>query len=144
MSLINAGRIRQVYEQSIKRCYSDYMGLIFEKMCQEYLLRYAQNLPILLNEVGQWWGTDAKTRKEVQIDIVGTSVEENKFLIGYCKYRDEKVGVDELELLKKYASVFRENGTFYYYIFSKGGFTQSLMDLEKQGQVRLVLLEDMM
>ena len=144
MSLISAGRIRQVYEQAIKRYYSDYMGLVFEKMCREYLLRYAQSLPILLNEVGQWWGTDARTRKEVQIDIVGTSVEENKFLIGSCKYRNEKVGVDELELIKKYASVFRKGGKFYYYIFSKGGFTQTLMDLEKQSKVRLVTLEDMM
>lgn len=144
MSLINAGRIRQVYEQSIKRYYSDYMGLVFEKMCREYLLRYAQNLPILLKEVGQWWGTDSRTRREIQIDIVGTAVEGTEFLIGSCKYRNEKIGIEELEVLKNYASVFREDGKFHYWIFSKNGFTQSLLDLEKQGEVKLVTLKDMM
>ena len=49
------------------------MGLIFEKMCREYLLYYATDLPIELMEIGQWWGTDTKSKKQVQIDIVGTS-----------------------------------------------------------------------
>ena len=34
------------------------IGLIFEKMCQDYLLYYADNLPIELSEIGQWWGND--------------------------------------------------------------------------------------
>lgn len=142
MSMISAGRIRQVYDLAIKRFYPDYMGLVFEKMCQEYLLRYAKDLPVLLGEVGQWWGTDAKTRKEVQIDLVGVPLEGKEYLIGSCKYRNEKVGVDELELLRRYASVFNESGKFNYYIFSRGGFTEALLDLEKRGEVRLVTLED--
>ena len=143
MSMISAGRIRQVYDLAVKRFYPDYMGLIFEKMCQEYLLRYAQNLPVMLSEVGQWWGTDTKTRKEVQIDLVGTSLEGNEYLIGSCKYRNEKIGVNELELLKEYAAVFRKDGKFHYYIFSKGGFSEALLELGKQGVVTLVTLEDM-
>ncbi|MCM1125887.1 MAG: ATP-binding protein [Lachnospiraceae bacterium] len=142
MSLISAGRIRQVYDRAVKRFYPDYMGQVFEKMCREYLLRYAGDVPVLLSEVGQWWGTDAKTRKEIQIDLVGTPVEGNEYLIGSCKYRNEKVGVNELELLHRYASVFNEKGKFYYYIFSKGGFTEALLELEKQGEVRLITLED--
>ena len=119
------------------------MGLVFEKMCQEYLLRYAKNLPILLGNIGQWWGTDSKTRKEVQIDIVGTSVEGNEYLIGSCKYRNEKIGAEELELLRRYAAVFRRDGTFHYYIFSKGGFTPALLEAEKRKEVTLVTLEDL-
>lgn len=142
MSVISAGRIRQIYEQAVKRFYPDYMGLVFEKMCREYLLRYAGDLPVLLSEVGQWWGTDARTRKEVQIDLVGTPVEGNEYLIGSCKYRNEKIGVDELELLRRYASAFKEGGKFHYYIFSKGGFTEALLEQEKRGEVRLVTLED--
>ena len=142
MSIISSGRIRQVYEQAVKRFYSDYMGLVFEKMCQEYLLCYAKELPILINEVGQWWGTDSKTRKEVQIDIVGTPVEGKAYIIGSCKYKNEKIGVDELELLRRYASVFKKGEKYHYYIFSKGGFTSELLDLEKQGEVVLLTLED--
>lgn len=57
------------------------MGLIFEKMCQDYLLYYADKLPIELNEIGQWWGTDSKKKKQIQIDIVGTPVEEKSILL---------------------------------------------------------------
>jgi ATP-binding protein len=143
MSVISAGRMHPVYEQAVKRFYPDYMGLVFEKMCQEYLLRYAKDLPILLSNVGQWWGTDSKTRKEVQIDIVGVPVDGNEYLICSCKYRNEKIGIEELELLRRYAAVFRQNGIFHYYIFSKGGFTPTLLEAEMQGEVTLFTLGDL-
>ena len=143
MSIISAGRMSTVYEQAVKKYYPDYMGLIFEKMCQEYLNRYAKDLPIMLSSIGQWWGTDSVARKEIQIDIVGTAVDGNEFIIGSCKYRNEPIGIDELQLIRSYASVFRKNGTFYYYIFSKGGFTNSLLEAEKRGEVRLITLEDL-
>ena len=113
MSAISAGRIRQIYQRAVKQYYPEYMGLVFEKMCRDYLLRYAEDLPFLLSDVGQWWGTDAKTRTEIQIDLVGTSVDGNEYLIGSCKYRNEKIGVDELELLQRYAEVFRKDGKFH-------------------------------
>ena len=143
MSVISAGRMRLIYEQAVKRFYPDYMGLVFEKMCQEYLLRYAKDLPILLSNVGQWWGTDSKTRREVQIDIVGAPVDGNEYLIGSCKYRNEEIGIEELELLRRYAAVFRKNGIFHYYIFSKGGFTPALLEAEMQGEVTLFTLGDL-
>ena len=143
MSVISAGRMRLIYEQAVKRFYPDYMGLVFEKMCQEYLLRYAKDLPILLSNLGQWWGTDSKTRREVQIDIVGAPVDGNEYLIGSCKYRNEKIGIEELELLRRYAAVFRQNGIFHYYIFSKGGFTPTLLEAEMQGEVTLFTLGDL-
>lgn len=143
MSVIGAGRMRQVYERAVKQHFSDYMGLIFEKMCQQYLQRYASDLPILLNDVGQWWGTDAKARKEIQIDIVGTPVEGNEYIIGSCKYRNEKIGTKELELLRSYASVFREGAIFHYYIFSKGGFTPALMEEAEKDGVVLLTLDDL-
>lgn len=143
MSIISAGRMDLVYEQAVKKHYPDYMGLVFEKICQEYLSRYAKNLPILLGSVGQWWGTDSKTRKEIQIDIVGTPVEGNEYIIGSCKYRNEKIGIDELELIQNYASAFRKDGVFHYFIFSKGGFTSTLLEAGNRGEVTLLSLDDL-
>ena len=122
------------------------MGLIFEKMCKEYLLRYAENLPFDLAGIGQWWGTDPIEKKQIQIDIVGVPVQEanqkvNTYLIGSCKFKNEKVDVDELELLKRYASAFAEKASFHYVIFSLGGFTDRLMQLSDQ--VQLITLADM-
>ncbi len=143
ISAIATGRIAQIYEQAIKRYYPEYMGLVFEQICKEYLLRYAENLPILLSEVGQWWGSDTKNKKEVQIDIVGTPVEGKEYIIGSCKYRNEKIGTDELALLREYATVFGRGAKYHYYIFSKGGFTDGLLQAAKNEEVTLVTLDDL-
>lgn len=142
-SAISVGRFSGIYELAVKNQLSDYMGLVFEEMCKEYLLRYAKHLPILLSDVGQWWGTDVKTHREVQIDIVGTPAEGKEYIIGSCKYKNETIGVDELELLKSYSEVFGKGSKYHYFIFSKGGFTEGLKERESQGEVTLVSLEDM-
>ncbi|MBR2948230.1 MAG: ATP-binding protein [Lachnospiraceae bacterium] len=141
-SAISAGRIDRIYDGVIKRHFSDYMGLIFEQMCKEYLLRYAENLPIVLSDIGQWWGTDAKEKKEVQIDIVGTPVEGNEYIIGSCKYKNEAVGIFELELMKQYAKVFGKGEKYHYYIFSKGGFTKGMEEIALKENVILLTLRD--
>ena len=130
-SAISAGRIEQIYEPVIKRHLSDYMGLVFEQMCREYLLRYASDLPIILSDVGQWWGTDSKAKKEVQIDIVGSPVEGDEYIIGSCKYRNTTIGVDEFELIKHYADVFGKGKKYHFYIFSKSGFAKDLPPIRR-------------
>ena len=141
-SAIGAGRMPSIYERAVKCHLHEYMGLVFEQMCRDYLMRYATQLPILLSDVGQWWGTDAKTRKEVQIDIVGTPVDGDEYIIGSCKYKNTPIGVDELDLLKRYAEVFGKGSKYHYYIFSKSGFTQGLYELAKSENVTLLTLED--
>ena len=142
-SSISAGKIDRIYDAVISKYYSDYMGLIFEQICRQYLFRYAENVPVVLSDIGEWWGTDAKAKKEVQIDIVGTPAEGKEYLIGSCKYRSTPVGVDELELLRHYAEVFGKGEKYHYYIFSKSGFTQGLRDASDKGEVALVSLEEM-
>ena len=81
MSAIDSGRIQKSYANSIKKNLPDYMGLTFEHMCRDYLLYYEKDLPIELNQVGQWWGTDNKNKKQVQIDIVGTPVKGDEYIL---------------------------------------------------------------
>lgn len=143
IAAIQSGRIGKNYERSIKKYFPDYMGLVFERMCQDYLLYYAERLPISLRAVGQWWGSNPATHKQLQIDIVGTSVSDDEFIIGSCKYRNELVGVEEYELLKEYAEVFAKGRRCYLYIFAKRGFTDSLQEIGKRGFVELISLEEL-
>lgn len=143
MSAIDSGRIQKSYANSIKKNLPDYMGLTFEHMCRDYLLYYEKDFPIELNQVGQWWGTDNKNKKQVQIDIVGTPVEGDEYIIGSCKYQNEKIGLAELELIREYAQVFGKGKKYYYYIFSKGGFTEGLIQAKNCGEVRLIGLDDL-
>ena len=121
------------------------MGLVFEQMCRDWLMYDVspENLPIMLVDIGQWWGSSAKLKKEIRIDIVGVSGNSDEYIIGSCKFRNEKIGTDEFDLLKSYAEVFGKGSKYHYYIFSKSGFTTSLEKLGKQGEVRLITLKDM-
>ena len=143
VSAIDSGRIVKTYAHAVKPHFSDYMGLVFEKMCKDYLLYYAKDLPVELNEIGQWWGTDPVQKKQLQIDIVGTPAEGRSYLIGSCKYRSEKIGLDELELLHGYAAAFGKGDRYHYFIFSKGGFTDALLDAQARGEVTLITLDEM-
>lgn len=143
MSAIDSGRIAKIYPHAVKQYLPDYMGLIFEKMCRDYLLYYSDNLPVELSEIGQWWGTDPNKKMQIQIDIVGTPAEGRNYIIGSCKYRNEKIGVDELELIREYAAAFGKGSTYHYYIFSKGGFTDGLLQAEERGEVHLITLGDL-
>lgn len=143
MAPIVSGRMEKIYDKAVRAHLNDYMVLVFEKMCRDYLLYYAEEPNFQLIDIGQWWGTDPILKKQVQIDLVGSTDNKNEYLIGSCKFRNEAIGVDELELLKRYANVFGKGKIYHYYIFSKGGFTEGLKILADRGEVRLISLEDM-
>ena len=143
ITAINSDKISLVYKQMIKRFFSDYMGLVFEKMCKEYILYYAKNLPIDLTDIGQWWGTDKINKKEVQIDIVATSVNKKDYILGSCKYTNDIVGIEEYQLLKNYSKVFGKGTNYYYFMFSKKGFSENLINLSKKERVKLITLDDL-
>ena len=54
-----------------------------------------------------------------------------------------KIGVDELDLIRDYASVFGKGNNYHYYIFSKGGFTDGLLQAQERGEVQLITMEDL-
>jgi len=72
------------------------------------------------------------------------SAKRRQFIIGSCKYKNEPVGIDELELIRDYASVFiKGDDTCSYYMSSKSGFTKGLREAEANFEVKLFTLEDL-
>ena len=65
------------------------------------------------------------------------------YIIGSCKYWNEKIGVDELDLIRDYASVFGKGKNYHFYIFSKGGFTDGLLQAQERREVQLITPEDL-
>lgn len=52
--------------------------------------------------------------------------------------------MDELELIREYAAVFGKGTNYHYYIFSKGGFTDGLLQAQERGEVQLLTLADIL
>lgn len=150
MGIIASGMFDRVYDAIVGNELPNYMGQIFETICRQYLLYYAKDIPILIGQIGEWWGADPVAKKEIQLDIVAQGVKLNpdepgrKLLIGSCKYRNSPVPKSELDLIRSYASVFTNaNDTCYYYIFSKTGFTNQLEGCQDRGEVKLLTLSDL-
>lgn len=142
-SLIEMGMGEMVFDEKIKDDYYKYIGLNFERVCLEYLIRENKKmkLPFIVEEFGRWWGGNPVTKKEEEIDIIG--IDKNNGLYVECKYRNEKFELNQLkELIRKSNLVHRNNK--YYYIFSKKGFGKSLIEYAKQfDNIRLVNLKDL-
>ena len=149
MQIISRGLLEANFDAAIGSYLPQYMGAVFEDICRQYLLLHMDTLPFPLSQVGEWWGSDAKTHKEIQLDIVATDIRANnmssgrQYIIGSCKYTNHPVDEDELLLIRSYAANFTNtNDTSFYYIFSKSGFTDALKARAEKGEVTLLTLED--
>ena len=112
----------------IKENFSGFVAKIYEDLAVEYTLK---NYPIL--KAGRWWS------KNEEIDVVGVS--ETFILVGECKYSNKKVGIDILKQLEeKSKKIELKLPIKHYLLFSKSGFTQDLLEIEKERE-DVVLIE---
>ena len=144
-TLLETGAADIVLRQKIVPDYSTYMGLVFEQVCRDYMLE--QNLkgtlPFLFTNIGRWWGSDPKTRKAVEIDLVAS--DGKKYLIGECKWRNEPVDASVLTGLREKTDAFyTSRDKTWFVIFSKSGFTNSVKEeAQKNEDVLLIDLQEM-
>lgn len=143
-SLIETGAQDAILKKRIQPTYNDYMGLVFEKICSDYLMlqNIRGNLPILFTKIGRWWGSDFESHSQVEIDIVAN--EGKDYLICECKWRNEKLDLSVLKGLKEKADAFmKKRNNTWYILFSKSGFTDAVINRAKNDDhIILVDLHD--
>jgi hypothetical protein len=140
-TLIETGARDAVWSRRVEPDYSDYMGLVFEKVCREYLLRKNSEgaLPILFMNIGRWWGTDAGTHRQVEIDLIAQDGQD--YLICECKWRNEPLDLAVLNGLRQKADAFNaRRGQTWYVLFSKTTFTQAVIE-EAQRDEHILLVD---
>lgn len=131
-TLIETGAQQAVWEKRIEPDYNSYMGLVFEKVCMDYLCVKNANgeLPILFTSIGRWWGTNPVTHSQEEIDLVANDGKD--YIFGECKWRNDKTDLSVLCELKTKADIFSKNkNNTYYALFSKSGFTDAVINKAK-------------
>lgn len=113
----------------LKNQLNEYLGFVYEEIIQEKCFSYALTgkIPFMPQTVGKWWGNvmDQGRWHESEVDVI--AFDTSHIIIGECKYREKKIGLKELELLKgksRYIPV--QNRTVYYLLASRAGFTNDL------------------
>ncbi|MCC8139898.1 MAG: DUF234 domain-containing protein [Lachnospiraceae bacterium] len=128
--------------------YKRYMGLVFEQVCREYLLRKNSlgELPVLFTEIGGWWGTDRNSSAHGQAEIDLVARGEDDYLFCECKWRNQPLDYTALERLRHRADlVSRRRVRTWFALFSKTGFTDAVLrEAQKDSSVLLFTLEDIM
>lgn len=139
-TLIETGAREVVWKKRIVPDYNNYMGLVFEKVCMDYLVRQNAKgeLPILFTSAGRWWGTNQATRNQVEIDLIAN--DGKNYLIGECKWRNEKLDLAVIRNLKEKADIFNRNREHTWFVlFSKSGFTQAVLEEVKRDKYLILV-----
>ena len=142
MSNISRGMGQLVYDNQVKPQLNDFMGSIFEEICQQYL--YIPNvflsLPFTLGNVGRWWGNNKVEKRQEEIDIM--SVDNEHAFMCECKWKNELQGKEVLQKLMQRGELFSYPHK-YYYVFAKRGFTQEAVEwAENVKNIKLVTYMD--
>lgn len=104
---------------------SDYMGTVFEQVCQQYMIRMAKSkrLPFVPYRIGRWWGNNPNTKKQDDVDILLLDKSGKSAVFCECKFKNELFDKKEFEGVMTSSEIFSRVDTKYYYLFSKSGFT---------------------
>ena len=143
LSSIMRGNGEMVYEKMVKPQISDFMGHIFEEICQQYLFlpQVYTVLPFPIGNLGRWWGNNPRKKCQEEIDLM--SVCENQVFLGECKWKNSLVGMDVLRTLQERGSLFPYTEKVFW-IFSKSGFTQEAIEYaHRTSSIKLITFAEM-
>ncbi|WP_242870739.1 DUF234 domain-containing protein [Acidaminobacter hydrogenoformans] len=118
-----------------------YMGSTYENICLQYIQREVREgriTPTYLT-YGRWWGNNPDRKREEEVDVV--AVTSTHILVGECKWRNESMGTETLDVLKTRDELIRKDREIQYVLFSKYGFSDALIKLAKKEHVLLLRAE---
>ena len=119
-----------------------FMGSVFEEICRQYLWKLLLDgkSPVDFRELGRFWGTNPKTKRQEEIDIMGA--DKNTALFAECKWTNEKVDLGVLETLIERSEMFNYKQK-HFYLFAKTGFTKGCIEkANEMGNVTLICFEE--
>ncbi len=117
----------------IKKDYNTYLGLVFEKICREFLIELIKHkkLPMFIR-IGKQWGKISKTKETYEIDIVALNENTKEILFCECKWKDgvnAKKSVKELVEKSNYVNWSNNQRKEYFAIFAKS-FSRKISEFE--------------
>ncbi|MDZ7333509.1 MAG: ATP-binding protein [candidate division KSB1 bacterium] len=129
-SFIEEGRRDFVWQQRIMPLLDPFLGPAFEQVCIDFLKRIngKDRLPFQFDKIGRYW------MGETEIDIVAFDLNRDQAFLAECKWSTKPVGINILDELARKSAVIQNEMNFkqtYYGIFSRSGFTDALLKMNR-------------
>lgn len=151
ISALESGRIDLLWKHLIFPDLHNFASKAFETICINYLVKLNGNekLPFWFSNIGRWWGKITRTDSEgnkitssEEIDILAFDKTEKNYILGECKFRNEKFDIAELKKLKEKITL---KGNIYYYLFALSGFTDAIkQESTTQSNLKLITLSNIL
>ncbi|MBC7286460.1 MAG: ATP-binding protein [Armatimonadetes bacterium] len=140
-SRLEMGKVEEVWRENIEPYFDEFMGLVFEEVCREYVRRFGEErLPVRAEEVGVFW------HKDGDIDVLSLNADGSVYC-GECKWSRQPMDLRALHELEQKAALlpedWRERG-LRFVLFCRGGFADELRRREDGERLILVGLEDLL
>jgi len=124
-SEVERGHVDYLADAVYRSASVEHASLVFEDICLEHIakLNYTNILPFRAKNIGKVWA------KGLEVDI-GAILDDN-ILLAECKWTNAPVDLGVLKSLKEKTETHPnlvEYGKRYYFLFSKSGYTQGLLE----------------
>ncbi len=124
---------------------SDFMGLAFEEICRQYLMRQAKlrKLPFVPAEIGKWWGNNPAIKAQDDVDLLALNRKRTEAVFCECKFTGRPMPMEEYEDLVTATKAFPKAMKKYLMFISKSGFTLPVQKRAKEEGAVLLTAEDL-
>lgn len=124
---------------------SNFMGLAFEEICRQYLIRQAKQrqLPFVPAEIGKWWGNNPSIKAQDDIDLLAVNQKKTEGIFCECKFTSRPMPMEEYDDLVTATKAFPESMKKYLMFISKSGFSAPVRKRAEEEGARLLTVDDL-
>lgn len=124
---------------------SNFMGIAFEDICRQYLIRQARlkKLPFVPAEIGKWWGNNPVIKAQDDVDILALNRKRTEGIFCECKFTNKPMPMAEYDDLVIAAKAFPDTMKKHLMFISKGGFSAPVRRRAEDEGTVLLTAEDL-
>jgi AAA+ ATPase superfamily predicted ATPase len=139
---LELGSKKVVYEDIVLPEFNHFVSSVFERLCLQYLrfLNKLDDPAVRFTSIGRCF------HKDIEIDLIAY-LKNDLVIAAECKWTNARVGISTLKSLQSKCDQLRfYSNALTFFLFSKSGFDDELMELAKSDQqrhIRLISLDDL-
>lgn len=124
---------------------SEFMGLSFEEICKQYLIRQAKQkkLPFVPAYIGKWWGNNPAIKAQDDVDLLALNRKKTEGIFCECKFTNKPMPMEEYEDLFLAAKAFPDAMKKHFMFISKSGYADSVKRRAEEEHVALLTIQDL-
>ena len=133
-----SGQDREYGYETILPYLQTFYGPAFEDICAQYVTRHRR-----CKAIGSWWGKAGGVSTDIDIVALCEDGGNEYHLLCECKFRNKESGIREMMELENTSRFLKDCYNRRFYMFSRSGFTDELIEYAESRGIELLTPETM-